>query len=66
MKKSILILASLFILGCSADDSKDCECLGKFGNTKTGETVTIETDCDKTPPTEDWVFLDCINETPDY
>lgn len=66
MKRTILIIASLFLFGCTSDETEDCECLGKFGNTKTGETLTQRTDCDKTPPSEDWIFLDCINETPAY
>lgn len=65
MKKSILILASLFILGCTTDDSKDCECLGKFGNTETGEYTYQQTDCERTPPSEKWVFIKCVDK-PDY
>lgn len=66
---TIMALFSLIVLfaltSCSSEETDNCECNGKFGNTRTGEIIHLQTDCEKTPPTEEWVFIECVDK-PDY
>lgn len=66
---NILAIFSLIVIyaliGCSSDDSDNCECKGQFGNTETGEYMYQQTDCDRTPPASEWVFIKCVDK-PDY
>jgi len=67
---TIMALLSLIVLfaltGCSSEEENDnCECLGQFGNTETGEYTYQQTDCERTPPSEEWVFIKCVDK-PDY
>lgn len=60
---SLIIIYAL--IGCSSDDSNNCDCNAQFGNIKTGKYMYQQTDCDRTPPSEDWVFIKCVDK-PDY
>lgn len=59
----LIVCFSLF--GCSQDDTDNCECLGQFGNTETGDYIYQDTDCERTPPTQEYVFIKCVDK-PDY
>ncbi len=62
--KTILLLLLVAITGasCSDDDKKNCDCIGEFYNEDTGQTEFVETDCDRTPPSEGFVFVQCVDE----
>lgn len=65
MKKILLILTTALFISCSSDDTENCDCKGQFGNVNTGEIMYQQTDCDRTPPSEDWIFIKCVDK-PDY
>lgn len=61
--KTLLLLMLFCVIGTScSDDERDCACLGEFYNADTGETEYVDTDCDRTPPGEGFVFIGCVDE----